>query len=440
MGVPFFGGYQQEDILHMVEIAAHVPMRESARMRPSDVEAVESLCKAYDDAYDKAQFIEANPAAGEWWFGNRFSEWKEFTALTAGLNLQGMKVLDIGAGPGFDAWRLFLLGARVTALESNPILASLGRTSFPEIRYVGGFSHALPFANESFDAVFINAALHHMHDLGGACAEAARVLKRGGELLTTGDPFRASGSSDEDELRIFDRHTGVLSGINENIIRLPVLREAMQRLGPVEFRAHLKVDHAPSADLRGTHIVRSVQQMERFDQCAGSVGMRVRPLAQWLAPRRVLPPPLVTPEDLEAWLSDQAVAMARLARFLPAEHVNAGFPGTNSKFQLLNGWRLRSRWEWSRRAYVRGRWFLRRGPRQNRLRFDVRADSPTEFRILVNSRVAHTVAVRNQWTTIICQIDSVPAGETFALEIVRGGTAETFDEGCFRVRRRKFLR
>lgn len=143
---------------------------------------------------------------------------------------------------------------------------------------------------------------------------------------------------------------------------------------------------------------------------------------------------------LEEWLSDQAIAMARLARFIPAEYVNARFPGAHSKFQLLNGWRLRSRWEWGRSAYVRGRWFLRRGPQEKRLRFDIRAGSPAEFRILVNSRVVQTTAITNQRKTIICRIDSAPAGETFALEIVRGGLADTFDEGCFRVRRRRLLR
>ena len=61
-----------------------------------------------------------------------------------------LTVLDIGAGPGFDAKRLALRVGRVTALEFSPILAEAGLASFPDLRWIGGFSHALYQAFQEF--------------------------------------------------------------------------------------------------------------------------------------------------------------------------------------------------------------------------------------------------------------------------------------------------
>ena len=118
--------------------------------------------------------------------------------------MNGKKVLDIGAGLGWDSHRLHLLGANVTALEYSPLLAESGRENFPHIRWIGGFSHVLPFKNQMFDAVFCNAALHHMRDVSKAISEALRVLKQGGILVTTCDSFRPDCTKEDFELKIFD--------------------------------------------------------------------------------------------------------------------------------------------------------------------------------------------------------------------------------------------
>src|SRR5262249_55748459 len=115
--------------------------------------------------------------------------------------------------------RLSLYGAVVTALEFNPIRAEAGQANFPHIRWIGGFSHALPFKSSSFDAVFCNSALHHMSNIPAAISEALRVLRPGGTLITTGDPFRADQAPQSQELQIFDRHEHALLGINEQVPR-----------------------------------------------------------------------------------------------------------------------------------------------------------------------------------------------------------------------------
>jgi ubiquinone/menaquinone biosynthesis C-methylase UbiE len=52
-------------------------------------------------------------------------------------------------------------------------------------------AHRLPFSSESFDVVFICAALHHMASPQKVFQEISRVLKPGGILLSLGEPVVA---------------------------------------------------------------------------------------------------------------------------------------------------------------------------------------------------------------------------------------------------------
>ena len=114
--------------------------------------------------------------------------------------------------------RLVAAGADVTARSSTiPCWCGADCDSGSEARWVGGIAHALPFASCSFDIVCCNAALHHMRDTATSLEEMLRVLKPGGWLITTGDPYRASHLGEDHELSVFDRHPGVLLGVNESI-------------------------------------------------------------------------------------------------------------------------------------------------------------------------------------------------------------------------------
>ena len=129
-------------------------------------------------------------------------------------------------------------GGRVTAFEYNPVLIRRGTSVVPEARWIGGFAHVLPFESETFDFVCCNAALHHMRDVPGAMHEMLRVLRPGGGLLTTGDPFRADSSGDEFEFEVFDRHPDVLLGVNESI---PTFGELMEVLVSNEDRLNVRL-------------------------------------------------------------------------------------------------------------------------------------------------------------------------------------------------------
>ena len=220
LGVPYIGEFDKNEIIGLIEIAANLSNRKNFGVTPKEVERWETVLEEFHNSDNKEGLRKNNPIVQSPYFGNRYGEWKEIKTLTQDIDLHGKKVLDIGAGLGWDSHRLHLLGANVTALEYSPLLAESGRENFPHIRWVGGFSHVLPFKNQMFDAVFCNAALHHMRDVSKAISEALRVLKQGGILVTTCDSFRPDSTKEDFELKIFDAEPAVLLGVNEGIPRL----------------------------------------------------------------------------------------------------------------------------------------------------------------------------------------------------------------------------
>lgn len=86
-------------------------------------------------------------------------------------------VLEIGAGPGWQARALAAGGVRVVAID---VAASRYPPVWPVLRYDG---RRLPFRDGCFDAVFSSNVLEHVRDLPALLAETARVLKPGGRCV-----------------------------------------------------------------------------------------------------------------------------------------------------------------------------------------------------------------------------------------------------------------
>src|SRR5262245_57697982 len=102
----------------------------------------------------------------------------------AGLR-PGMKVLDVGCGPGLTTQcALGLVGpiGRVTGLDpASGMLREAQKGGCR--RLIQGVGEQLPFADESFDFLSMGYALRHVSDLRVAFREYRRVLKRGGIVL-----------------------------------------------------------------------------------------------------------------------------------------------------------------------------------------------------------------------------------------------------------------
>jgi SAM-dependent methyltransferase len=104
------------------------------------------------------------------------------------------RALEIGAGTGYFSLNLMLGGAirEVVCTDISPgMLEALARNAAGaglDVETVPCEAHALPFDDESFDAVLGHAVLHHLPDVGACFGEFARVLRPGGALFFAGEP------------------------------------------------------------------------------------------------------------------------------------------------------------------------------------------------------------------------------------------------------------
>jgi trans-aconitate methyltransferase len=93
----------------------------------------------------------------------------------------GERILDLGCGDGQLSQRIASSGARVVGLDASPQMAAAARTR--GIAVDEGSAESMPYADQSFDAVFSNAALHWVRDHDSMLAEVRRVLRPGGRFV-----------------------------------------------------------------------------------------------------------------------------------------------------------------------------------------------------------------------------------------------------------------
>ena len=94
----------------------------------------------------------------------------------------GILVLDVACGPGYLSAAAKQLGAVPTGMDFSEKMVAIAKRMFPDIRLTQGDAHEVPFEDGSFDRVLMNFGLLHVSHPEKACAEACRVLKRGGKF------------------------------------------------------------------------------------------------------------------------------------------------------------------------------------------------------------------------------------------------------------------
>lgn len=113
-----------------------------------------------------------------------FAEWAPRVADAARIGA-GHKVLDVACGTGVLArtlaQRVGPLGS-VTGFDINPGMLAVAQRKAPDITWRQGRAEALPFDNDSFDAVVSQFGLMFFVDRRAALAEMYRVLRPGGRL------------------------------------------------------------------------------------------------------------------------------------------------------------------------------------------------------------------------------------------------------------------
>lgn len=446
-GIPFLGNYQSEDILGLIEIAANSINRGKFGITPKTVETWEHTLKSYHEAADQDAYRKTAPEAQSPFFLNRYAEWIEISKLTKDLNLQGRKVLDIGAGLGFDSYRLSQRGASVTALEFSPLLAEAGCQHFPAIRWIGGVSHALPFKTGSFDAVFCNAALHHMRAIPSVVSEALRVLKPGGYLLTTCDSFRSNASTDATELAVLEKEPAVLMGVNERIPRLKEFTNTLLQYHEdleVEVFTHHIYDHDDQFDIETLTPWEFPRDLEFLSQHSGSLALRVRLRHAWSASAQLQTESVLSPETYASWLHSETTALSNLSKLLPDKYIDLPLQtASGSKFELMNGWLLPKPFQHARIAFQRGRWYLHRDKTNQYLYFQASIPKDSKqtsavLEILINGELVVTVQLETKrWTSVTLDLLRVPENSNYVVELRLKDAGDKLETGCFIVRGRQ---
>lgn len=92
----------------------------------------------------------------------------------------GTQLLDVATGPGYVATAAAGRGVEPVGLDFSETMLGHARSRSPGVEFVRGDATALPFEDESFDAVVAAFLLLHLGTPERAVAEAARVLRPGG--------------------------------------------------------------------------------------------------------------------------------------------------------------------------------------------------------------------------------------------------------------------
>jgi arsenite methyltransferase len=103
----------------------------------------------------------------------------------------GMRVLDIGCGPGDITSHLAeLVGDSGSVVGIDPSAERIGiaqAKAKPNLSFhVGKAEDLSAFPSDSFDIIFVNSTLHWVQDQGLALRECGRVLKSGGRVGISG--------------------------------------------------------------------------------------------------------------------------------------------------------------------------------------------------------------------------------------------------------------
>lgn len=165
-------------------------------------------------------------------------------ALCAGV--QGKTVLEVGCGRGGGASYVAAeLGPRrYVGLDVNATAIAFDRARYrdqPNLEFVRGDAHALPFADASFDAVLNVESSHHYRDLATFLAEVRRVLVPGGTFVMACFPRRNEMERLRGPLDRAGFELVLEEDVTANVVRALELDsarrvDALQRLCPAPLR------------------------------------------------------------------------------------------------------------------------------------------------------------------------------------------------------------
>ena len=114
------------------------------------------------------------------------------TSRVVGLCTDGggiATVLDVGTGTGVFAQAFLEVGLSTTGIDPARELLALARTHAPQAVFMEAVAEKLPFADVSFDLVFLGHVLHETDNPEAALREARRTASKRVAVLEW--PYRA---------------------------------------------------------------------------------------------------------------------------------------------------------------------------------------------------------------------------------------------------------
>lgn len=439
--VPYMGIIEEEDILSLIEITAVMKDYDLENIEPLRFHSIVEAVRKFGDTGDVSVLkrglkTDTLPS----WINNRINEQMQFSFMTSGIDFRNKTLLDIGAGTGFDSFRFSLAGAKVHSFEFNPILTAVGKITNPGSEWICGTSKNLPYPDESFDFAAINAALHHFSDIPAAVSEALRILKTGGILFTTSDPFAADNSDEYKEAKLFNSHPDVLSGINES---KPHFSEIMKTL--VLFRDNLEIKiftetAYPSCDFPKEWSID--EALKILPKNTGSISILIKKISKTVIPASKAGNSILEMAEFsENMKTAPKKAFEKLADLIPGKYLNKGILSSeHPKFMLLNGWQMLGAGSNVRSAYKRGRLFY--SPEQLKysslslstfIPYHLNSDTP-DFIIKINGELIYKKkCMRGIWHNVQVELNKLKLNreKPFFLELLIKTSKDSFSENIF---------
>ena len=105
-----------------------------------------------------------------------------FLRFTDRYLMPGMRVAEIGCGPGRGTLFMERRGINLLAVDISVESLRLAEMRAPKCEYILANNLDLPLADESFEAVISDGVIHHTPDAFKAFSENARILQIGGVM------------------------------------------------------------------------------------------------------------------------------------------------------------------------------------------------------------------------------------------------------------------
>jgi len=166
--------------------------------------------------------------------------------------MDGGRILDLGAGNGWMSFRLTLAGYKPVALD----LLTNGHDGLGAAVHYGEHLHelfprfqaamsCLPFQDKQFDAIIFNASFHYSENYEATLREAFRCVRKHGLVIISDTPWYSHEESGRK--MVAERHATFLKKYgtaSDSIRSLEFLTD--ERLGPLEEQLSIRwVTHSP---------------------------------------------------------------------------------------------------------------------------------------------------------------------------------------------------